>query len=43
MIDGQVADPEDPFRSYSLNALAWAGLVSAGRLLGECGDRAGNG
>lgn len=40
MIDGQVADPEDPFRSYSLNALAWAGLVSAGRLLGECGDPA---
>ena len=40
MIDGQVADPEDPFRSYSLNALAWAGLVSAGRLLGECGDSA---
>lgn len=32
MIDGQVADPEDTFRSYALNAFAYAGLRGAAEL-----------
>lgn len=34
MIDGQVADPEDTFRSYSLNAVACAGLNGAAKMYG---------
>lgn len=36
MIDGQVADPADTFRSYALNACAYAGLKNAAALLKEC-------
>ena len=38
MIDGQVADPQDTYRSYSLNALAYAGLSEAAHLLGALSD-----
>jgi hypothetical protein len=33
MIDGKVADPEDPFHSYMLNAGAYAGLAALGVVL----------
>ena len=33
MIDGQVADPEDTFRSYALNAFAYAGLRGAASVI----------
>ena len=33
MIDGQVADPEDTFRSFTLNALAYAGLIESSKML----------
>ena len=36
MIDGQVADPEDTFRSYSLNAVACAGLNGAVGMYEAC-------
>ena len=38
MIDGQVADPEDTFRSYALNALAYAGLRGAAELYEAYGE-----
>lgn len=37
MIDGQVADPEDTFRSYCLNSFACAGLNKASELLKASG------
>jgi hypothetical protein len=37
MIDGQVADPEDTYCSYCLNAIAYAGLDKAWRLLKTVG------
>ena len=36
MIAGKVADPEDPFHSFMLNAGAYAGLRSAGEMLQCC-------
>ncbi len=36
MITGKVADPEDHFHSFMLNAGAYAGLRSAGEMLAEC-------
>ena len=41
MIDGQVADPEDTYRSYALNAFAYAGLKSAAFLYSACGKNGG--
>lgn len=38
MIDGQVADPADTYRSYALNALAYAGLLGAAGLLRAAKD-----
>lgn len=38
MLDGQVADPKDPYRAYSLNALACAGLREAAELLHVLSD-----
>lgn len=38
MLDGQVADPADPFRSYMLNALAYAGLMGAAEMLRALSD-----
>lgn len=40
MIDGQVADPVDPYRSWSLNALAYAGLNQAAQVLAALGENA---
>ncbi len=37
MIDGQVADPEDTFRSFSLNSFAYAGLNGAAKLYKAAG------
>ena len=36
MITGKVADPEDHFHSFMLNAGAYAGLRSAGEMLEDC-------
>ena len=36
MIKGKVADPEDHFHSFMLNAGAYAGLAAAGELLSVC-------
>ena len=36
MIKGKVADPEDHFHSFMLNAGAYAGLASAGEILNGC-------
>ncbi|MDD6235841.1 MAG: hypothetical protein PUB00_00490 [Clostridiales bacterium] len=36
MIKGKVADPEDHFHSFMLNAGAYAGLASAGEILNDC-------
>lgn len=38
MLDGQIADPKDPYRAYSLNALACAGLFESSKLLNALND-----
>lgn len=37
MLDGQVADPTDPFHSYMLNAYAYAGLVGTSKMMEKIG------
>lgn len=37
MIDGKVADPDDFYHSFMLNALAWRGLAEAAQLLERMG------
>lgn len=38
LVSGQVADPEDNYRLYMLNAIAYGGLVGAGKTLSAAGD-----
>ncbi len=35
MLDGKVADPEDPFRSYMLNGYAYLGLIRVAEMLAD--------
>ncbi|MHB1484721.1 MAG: hypothetical protein ACYCYI_08655, partial [Saccharofermentanales bacterium] len=38
MLDGKVADPEDPYHSYMLNAYAYAGLLGSAKILQKIGS-----
>jgi hypothetical protein len=38
MLEGKVADPEDPYHSYMLNAYAYAGLIGSANMLQKIGS-----